>query len=64
MFVAASDSSPLWATLVTGLHVFVINLLMLIMFKRYGFVTLLSFRLFYYIIWHIAWGSIRLSVLF
>ncbi len=61
---AVADNYPLWAVLVTGLHVLVINFLMLVVFKRYDFVSMLSFRLFYYIIWHIVWGNIRLRVLF
>jgi hypothetical protein len=33
-------------------------------FRRYDFVTMYSFRLFYYAYWHIAWGVIRLRVFF
>lgn len=32
--------------------------------RRYGFAAMLSFRLGYYLIWHIAWGHVRLTVLF
>jgi len=64
IFDAAANNYPLWAVLVTGLHVFVINILQLVIFKRYDFVSMLSFRLVYYIIWHIVWGNIRLRVLF
>ncbi len=64
MIFAASQSYPLWATFVTGFHVLVINVLMLSMLKRYGFVSVLSFRLFYYAIWHVVWGAVRLNVLF
>lgn len=32
--------------------------------RRYGFAAMLSFRLGYYLIWHIAWGHIRLDLLF
>ncbi len=64
VFDAAANHSPLWIVLVTGLHVLVINFLMLVIFKRYDFVSLLSFRLVYYVIWHIVWGAIRLRVLF
>lgn len=61
---AAANHYASWAVLVVGLHVFVVNLGMLMIFRRYDFVSVVSFRLFYYIIWHIVWGSIRLHVLF
>ena len=64
IFASAAGNYPLWAVVVTGLHVFVINFLMLVVFRRYDFVSMLSFRLAYYIIWHIVWGNIRLRVLF
>jgi hypothetical protein len=32
--------------------------------RRYGFAATLSFRLGYYLIWHIAWGEARLALLF
>ena len=64
IFAAVAAGYPLWAVIVTGLHVFVINFLMLVVFRRYDFVSMLSFRLAYYIIWHIVWGNIRLRVLF
>ncbi len=61
---ALANHYPLWAVFATGLHVLVVNFLMLVIFRQYGFVSLFSFRLFYYIIWHIVWGNIRLGVLF
>jgi len=61
---ATTNNYPLWAVLVTALHVFVVNFLMLVIYRRYDFVSMLSFRLVYYIIWHVVWGNIRLSVLF
>lgn len=47
-----------------GLHVFAINFLQLYVFRRYGFVSMYSFRLFYYLYWHILWGALRLQWLF
>jgi hypothetical protein len=64
IFAAVAANYPSWVVLVTGLHVFVINFLMLVVYKRYDFVSMLSFRLVYYIIWHIVWGYFRLRVLF
>ncbi|UCD38418.1 MAG: hypothetical protein JSW54_02775 [Fidelibacterota bacterium] len=48
----------------TWLHIFAIAFLQLYVFKRFDFVTMYSFRLFYYAYWHILWGMIRLEVLF
>ncbi len=55
---------PLWAVAYVGLHVFLINLFQLIIFKRYDFISMYSFRLVYYLFWHIGWGYVRLKVLF
>ena len=48
----------------TWVHVFAIAFLQLYMFRRYDFVSMCSFRLIYYAYWHVAWGVIRLEVLF
>lgn len=53
-----------WAQAYVGIHVFVFNLLQLSIFKRYDFVTMVSFRLVYYLHWHIVWGYVRLQLLF
>ena len=58
------DRYPLWAVAYVGFHVFLINLFQLIIFKRYDFISMYSFRLVYYLFWHIGWGYIRLKVLF
>lgn len=55
---------PLWAVAYVGLHVFLINLFQLLIFKRYDFIAMYSFRLVYYLFWHIGWGFFRLRVLF
>jgi hypothetical protein len=55
---------PAWAAVYVGLHVFVINLIQLVIFKQYGFLSMYSFRLVYYLVWHIGWGYVRLKVLF
>jgi len=47
-----------------GLHVLVINLLQLYIFRRYDFVSMITLRLVYYIHWHIVWGYLRLQWLF
>lgn len=55
---------PPWAVAYVGLHVFMINLFQLIIFKRYDFISMYLFRLVYYLFWHIGWGYLRLKVLF
>jgi hypothetical protein len=47
-----------------GLHVFLINLIQMGVFKRSGFVSMYSFRMVYYLLWHIVWGYVRLGLLF
>ncbi len=55
---------PTWKVLYLFLHIWAINLVSLTLFKHYGFVTMYLFRLFYYILWHIVWGAIRLQLFF
>jgi hypothetical protein len=45
-------------------HILAINLAGLFLFRRFGFLPMYALRLFYYLIWHILWGYLRLSVLF
>ncbi|MBZ0277268.1 MAG: hypothetical protein K8I60_14060 [Anaerolineae bacterium] len=55
---------PAWSVAYTALHVFVINLAQLCLFRQYDFVTMLAFRLAYYLAWHILWGHLRLKWLY
>jgi hypothetical protein len=55
---------PTWVTIYVFVHIFLINLFQLLIFKRYDFVSMYSFRLVYYAIWHIVWGYVRLKLLF
>lgn len=64
IWMVFSNQYPLWAVVYVGFHVFLINLFQLIIFKRYDFISMYSFRLVYYLFWHIGWGHIRLKVLF
>jgi hypothetical protein len=48
----------------TWIHVFAIALLQLYVYRRFDFMSMYLFRLFYYAYWHILWGVIRLDVLF
>jgi hypothetical protein len=59
-----SKPYPTWVTVCVFVNILLINLFQLSIFKRYDFVSMYSFRLVYYAIWHIIWGQIRLSLLF
>ena len=52
------------ALVYTWVHICVFAFPQLWVFRRYDFVAMYSFRLVYYAYWHIAWGVIRLEVLF
>jgi hypothetical protein len=58
------DQNPIWATAFVGLHIFLLSLVQLLLFRRYDFITMYSFRLSYYLLWHIIWGHLRLYLLF
>lgn len=55
---------PLWTVVYIGVHISLINLVQLLIFKRYDFISMYSFRLVYYILWHILWGYMRIKFLF
>lgn len=59
-----SADSPGWVTAYVWSHVFVINLALLYCFRRFSFLAAYGFRTLYYLVWHVAWGALRLSVLF
>ena len=60
-----SAQYPLWTNLYGNfIHVYLINLCQLVIFKRYDFISMYSFRLVYYILWHIVWGHLRPNLLF
>jgi hypothetical protein len=48
----------------TWFHVFAMAFLQLYVFRRYDFVSMYTFRLVYYMFWHIGWGYLRLRLLF
>lgn len=62
--LGSSGVYPEWAVLYVGFHVFLFNCLQLKVFQRYDFISMLSCRLVYYLIWHIVWGYVRLRLLF
>ena len=59
-----SSPQPLWTNVFVAANIFLINLTQLLLFRRYDFVSMYSFRLVYYLLWHILWGYARLKLLF
>lgn len=59
-----SNSMPVWAKIYMAFHILAINLTGLYLFRRFGFLPMYALRLFYYLIWHILWGYLRLEILF
>ena len=55
---------PLSINFLFGFYLFLFNFIQLTLFKRYDFLSMYSFRLVYYIIWHILWGYLRLVIFF
>lgn len=64
IFQVGSGQPLSFAQAYIGLHIFAINIVQLYVFQRYGFISMYSFRLFYYMVWHIIWGYLRLQWLF
>ena len=63
-FQILMDDYMLWSLVITWLNIYFINLVQLVLFKRYGFIAMYGFRLGYYLLWHILWGYARLDLLF
>ena len=55
---------PTWLTAYLAVHLFAFSLVELWLFIHRDFMTMLCFRLTYYLCWHILWGHVRLGVLF
>jgi hypothetical protein len=55
----ASEAALSLVDAYVGLHVYVFNLLQLVVFRRYDFVSMFAFRLIYYLYWHVTWGWAR-----
>ena len=53
-----------WAFVFVFVHILLINLAQLRVFKKFGFISMYGIRLVYYLIWHEIWGIIRLDLLF
>lgn len=55
---------PAWREAYLVLHLFAFNLLQLALLQRHGFAAAITFRLSYYLVWHILWGTLRLEMSF
>ncbi len=55
---------PLWIIILFGIHLYFFNLFQLVIFKKYGFLSMFLFRMGYYMIWHILWGYLRLIIIY
>ena len=53
-----------WILLLVGFHILLFSLCQLMLFRRYDFFTMYAFRMAYYLIWHVAWGTFRINILF
>jgi hypothetical protein len=62
--MASSKQFPPWAVIYVGVHIFLFNIFQLLIFRKYNFISMYSFRLVYYMFWHIGWGYLRLRLLF
>ena len=51
-----------WILLLVGFHILLFSLCQLILFRRYDFFSMYTFRIAYYLIWHVAWGTFRLTI--
>lgn len=60
---ALGEPEPVIAAFV-GPHLFAIGVYELMALRRFGFVAIAVFRLTYYLLWHIAWGALRLEFLY
>ncbi len=56
-----TSQNSLSTIIYTGIHVLLFSLSQLLIFKRFGFISMYLFRIVFYFIWHIWWGHFRLN---
>ena len=59
----ASYATTLGTAVFSGVHLLVVGIVQVYLFRRVGFFPMLGFRLVYYAVWHLAWGAARLRLL-
>jgi hypothetical protein len=64
-FVFSGGSGfPLWIRTLDMIRLFFFSLVQLYIFKNNDFLSMYSFRLVYYLLWHVIWGTIRVTIFF
>lgn len=53
-----------WTELYTAVSVFLFGAAQLVIFRKYGFLSMYATRLLFYLLWHVIWGHFRLELLF
>jgi hypothetical protein len=51
---------PAWMLIYLPAHLLVFNVAQLWLYRRHDFLTMIGFRMIYYLAWHILWGYARL----
>lgn len=59
-FLMVQDTGPGFAAAFVTAHILAINLTQLFLLRRFDFMSMFAFRIFYYLIWHVVWGYVRL----
>ncbi len=60
----AAYATSIGTSIFSAVHLTVFGVVQVWMFWRFGFAWMLGFRLAYYALWHVAWGAVRLELLF
>lgn len=60
----AAYATSVGTSVFSAVHLVVVGVAQVWMFWRFGFVWMLGFRLAYYCLWHLVWGTARLELLF
>jgi hypothetical protein len=62
--VQAVYATSIGTSVFSAVHLMVFGVAQVWVFWRFGFMWMLGFRLAYYSLWHLAWGLVRLELLF
>jgi hypothetical protein len=57
-------ATSLGTSVFSAIHLMVFGVAQVWTFWRFGFISMLGFRLAYYALWHLVWGAARLELLF
>jgi hypothetical protein len=57
-------ATSIGTSIFSAIHLTVFGVVQVWIFWRFGFAWMLGFRLAYYAVWHLAWGAVRLDLLF